>query len=81
MTYRGRVKNGVVVIEKRVRLPEGMAVSIRPLKGPMRPAAKARKRPPTVYERLKSIVGIVKDLPPDFALNHDHYLYGAPKRK
>ncbi len=81
MTYRGRVKNGVVVIEKRVRLPEGMAVSVRPLKATVRAAGKARKRPPTVFDRLKNVVGIVKDLPPDFSVNHDHYLYGAPKRK
>lgn len=80
MTYRGRVKNGVVVIEKQVRLPEGMAVSIRPLKGPVRPQAKPRKRNKTVFERLKNVVGIIKDLPPDFSENHDHYLYGTPKR-
>jgi hypothetical protein len=24
--------------------------------------------------------GIVKDMPPDFAAEHDHYIHGTPKR-
>lgn len=36
---------------------------------------------PTLYDRMKSVVGIAKGLPDDFALNHDHYLHGQPKRQ
>ncbi len=30
---------------------------------------------------LLEVAGTVDDLPPDLSVNHDHYLYGAPKRK
>jgi hypothetical protein len=30
---------------------------------------------------LLKFAGIIKDLPPDFSINHDHYLYGVPKRE
>lgn len=32
-------------------------------------------------QMLLSHAGTVEGLPPDFALNHDHYLYGADKRQ
>ena len=39
------------------------------------------KRPqPTVWEKLHSLAGKAKGLPPDMAANHDHYLHGLPKR-
>jgi hypothetical protein len=31
-------------------------------------------------ERYAKYVGIADALPEDFALNHDHYLHGAPKQ-
>jgi len=36
-------------------------------------------RRPTLYDLFKKFDGIAKDLPQDFAANHDHYLYGSPK--
>jgi hypothetical protein len=80
MVYRGRVKNGVVVLEGRARLEEGAEVSVRPLRKVAR-AATRKKKLPTLYERLKPFVGKLKGLPPDFSINHDHYLYGTPKDK
>jgi hypothetical protein len=80
MVYRGRVENGVVVLSRRARLPEGTSVTVRAL--PPRGAARKRRlRIPTLYERLKPFIGIANDLPPDASLNVDHYLHGAPKRK
>lgn len=35
---------------------------------------------PTGWAALRRLVGIIKDAPPDMAVNHDHYLYGAPRR-
>ena len=32
MTYSGRVKNGVIVLEGQASLPEGTAVAVEPLK-------------------------------------------------
>jgi len=79
MVYRGQVKNGVVVVKGRVRLEEGAEVTVRPVRKPVR-AARKKKRPMTLYERLKPIIGKAKGLPPDAAVNIDHYLYGLPKR-
>jgi hypothetical protein len=79
MVYRGRVKNGVVVLEGSARLEEGAEVSVRPLRKPSRPTAR-KKQVPTLYERLKSVAGKAKGLPRDASINHDHYLYGLPKR-
>ena len=30
---------------------------------------------------LLEIAGSAEDLPADFSINHDHYLYGTPKRQ
>lgn len=35
---------------------------------------------PTGWIALRSLIGIIEDAPPDMAANHDHYLYGAPRR-
>ncbi|MFB3893988.1 MAG: hypothetical protein ACE15C_18420 [Phycisphaerae bacterium] len=72
------MKNGVVVPDRPGTLPEGVEVSIRPLK---RSRASGQDRPRTMYERYKRCIGIAKGLPPDASTNADHYLYGAPKRK
>ncbi len=31
------------------------------------------------WDVLKNYVGTVKDMPEDWAIEHDHYLYGTPK--
>jgi hypothetical protein len=43
--------------------------------------ALANKSEKTVWEVLREFAGKAKGLPPDLASNHDHYLYGLPKRK
>lgn len=78
MTYRGRVKNGVVVLEAGVRLQEGMDVRVEPLE-----AQGTSENPGQVQqlrEGLLSFSGVVKDGPSDLARNHDHYLHGTPKQ-
>ena len=35
---------------------------------------------PSLYERLKDVVGKAEGLPPDFAENHDFYLHGRAGR-
>jgi hypothetical protein len=71
MVYRGYVKGGVVVLDPKVELPEGIEVRVEPVPSP------ARK---TLAEQLGDLIGSVPDLPPDMAEQHDHYLHGAPKR-
>ncbi len=75
---RGRVQNGVVVLEDPRALRDGTEVAVKPLSRP-RKRVQARKQP-TVSRALASLAGKAKNLPPDAARNLDHYLYGHAKR-
>lgn len=79
MVYRGHVEKGVVVFDERAALKDGTVVSIRPVKAKPARSGKARK-PPSLAERLGPVIGQAEGLPEDLAQNHDHYLYGLPKR-
>lgn len=79
MTYRGRVKNGVVVLEPGVRLREGMDVRVEPI-GEAEMATESAPEAQLLREGLLSFSGVVKEGPADLARNHDHYLHGTPKR-
>ncbi len=71
MIYRGHVKDGLVVLDAEIRLPDGTEVIVEPVASPGKP---------TLAEQLGDLIGSVPDLPPDMAAQHDHYLHGAPKR-
>ena len=73
MTYRGRIQNGQIKLEEAPLLPEGAEVRVEII-------ANDDARP-TVWEKLNQIAGTAKGLPPDAAENHDHYLYGVPKKQ
>jgi hypothetical protein len=75
---RGRVQNGVVVLNSRGVFSEGTEVVVEPI-----PRAKKKEKAskqPTVNRALASLAGKAKNLPPDAARNVDHYLYGHAKR-
>lgn len=72
MTYRGRIKNGVVILDPPGSLPEGAEVHVIP--------DEEQELPPTWAEVFRDITGKAEGLPPDSSINHDHYLYGAPKK-
>jgi hypothetical protein len=82
MTLSGYVHNGSIVLDPQFALPEGAAVRVEIVE--VQPSgehiAPATNEPPSLLERLGDVVGAIDDLPTDAALNHDHYLYGAPKR-
>ena len=77
MTYRGKVQGGVVILEGPLQPPEGAVVSVNVIE----PAAGERASAPTWAEVFKDVIGKAKGLPADSAENHDHYLYGVPKRR
>jgi hypothetical protein len=81
MMLQGTVQNGVVVLPPGVELPEGSVVQIVP----QSPAAKEADQSGNIWDDLlalaKEVESIPCDLPEDLAINHDHYLYGAPKRQ
>jgi hypothetical protein len=71
----GKVVNGVVVLDQPGKLEDGTAVRVRPVKE--RPES---EKPDSLRDMLLSFAGTVEGLPTDMALNHDHYLYGTPKK-
>jgi hypothetical protein len=76
MTYRGKVQGGVVVLEQPAELPEGTVVE------PVVPSepTTTENRAESLPELLLRFAGKATGLPPDAARNHDHFLYGLPKR-
>ncbi len=79
MTYRGRVKNGVVVLESGVRLREGMDVRVEPV-GETQGVEEGPQEARQLREGLLAFSGVIKEGPSDLARNHDHYLHGTPRR-
>lgn len=71
MTFRGRVSNGVVVLEEGAHLPDGLEVRVEPVDQPERK---------TLYERLRPFAGQMEGLPNDLADQHDHYIHGTSKK-
>ncbi len=79
MTYRGRVKGGVVIVDEPAGLPEGAEVRIEiASSGPDEPVLDENGQ--TLGQKLLKYAGKATGLPPDASRNHDHYLYGTPKR-
>jgi len=76
MTYRGRIKDGAVVLDQPTSLPEGAEVRVEVLRAD-EPQTTAI---PTLHERMEGLIGRAKGLPPDLARNHDHYLHGRDKQ-
>lgn len=70
MVFFGKIKDGKVVLDPSAQLPEGATVRVEPLDRP------------TVADTIYDLgSGAVEDdLPADLAREHDHYLYGTPKR-
>jgi hypothetical protein len=78
MSFQGHVENGAVVMDEPLSLPNGTVVEVNPV--PYSPENPPGEKPKTLNERLKKYIGCIKDGPEDGALQHDHYLYGTPKR-
>lgn len=76
MTYRGHIKNGAVVLDETVRLPEGTTVEVAVVQ--FRDMNESDNEVPTLYERLADVIGIADGLPSDLASKHDYYAHGRP---
>ena len=77
MVYTGKVKGGVVLMDKMSTLAEGTVVRIVPIVGR---EPRRRPAPGSLGATLLEFAGKAKGLPRDLAMNHDHYLYGTTKR-
>jgi hypothetical protein len=77
MSYRGTIKNGVVVLEPGADLAEGTPGRIEPEILPatgQSPPGEVEADPLLSMLQHAGPTGI-----PDLAMNADHYLYGHPK--
>ena len=72
----GRVVNGIVVLDQPGKLKEGTEVRVRPVQR----TSEREGNEDSLSDMLLSFAGTVEGLPEDMALNHDHYLYGVPKK-
>ena len=72
----GRVVNGIVVLDQPGKLEEGTEVRVRPVQR----TSEREGNEDSLSDMLLSFAGTVEGLPEDMALNHDHYLYGVPKK-
>ncbi len=68
MVYNGHIENGVVVLEDSPSLPEGTRVEVH--------VPGISHEDLSIGKALLQFSGVLKDLPPDLAENHDHYLHG-----
>jgi len=71
MVYHGRVKNGTIVLDPHVELPDGATARVEP---PGDPPASSDDDPLLKMVELATETGSS-----DLATNVDHYLYGHPK--
>ncbi|HEY4759967.1 MAG TPA: hypothetical protein VIH42_05245 [Thermoguttaceae bacterium] len=79
MVYKGHVEKGVVVLDDPVTLPEGMKVQIEPAPT-VQQEITTDDNGETLGQKLLKHAGKAVGLPQDLAENHDHYLYGTPKK-
>jgi predicted DNA-binding antitoxin AbrB/MazE fold protein len=70
MTYKGHIKNGAVVLDQPVALPEGAEVKVDLV---------AEQPAVPLAESLKGVIGKATGLPSDASSQKRHYLYGHPK--
>ncbi|MCI0363247.1 MAG: hypothetical protein L0Y44_02015 [Phycisphaerales bacterium] len=78
MVYHGQVKNGKIILDDPVRLPEGAKVRVDLVDS--KDIAASNGDADSLYDELGPFIGSVRNLPADAARNVDHYLYGRPKR-
>lgn len=71
-TCAGVIRGGKVHVRRAIDLPDRTRVKVVPEISP--------ESAPTSWGRaMLRLAGKAKGLPPDFARQHDHYIYGVPK--
>lgn len=81
MSFEGHIQDGVVVFDQPVSLPNGTPVRVEVAATTQTDNHDAAAPPGHFLNHYKNVIGTVSDLPPDAALNHDHYLYVCRKNE
>ena len=72
MSFEGTILNGTVVWDEPLALPEGTRVNL---------VVEAPDEAKPTFLGLMKFAGCMKNLPVDFAEEHNHYIHGTPRRK
>lgn len=77
ITVKARFDGRVLVPQSPLNLPTGceVEISLTPTSPPV-----STERPLTAVAEIAYLFPDNMDYPPDAAAQHDHYLYGMPKR-
>jgi hypothetical protein len=76
--FEGTFTNGTVVFSEPPALEEGTVVEVVVKK--KEPEQDREESKPTFLGLLK-LAGAIKDMPADFAEEHNHYIHGTTRRK
>jgi hypothetical protein len=77
MTFTARVHNRSIALPPDLPVAEGAEVQVTV---PEPPVSAEPAEPGNTLGWMLQYAGIVDDLPADLAAEHDHYLYGTPKK-
>ena len=77
MSITATIKNGVIQLPAGFDLPDGTEVTIETKE----PIGIVEKSTQSFGERYSEFIGCIHSGVGDLADNHDHHLYGTPKRK
>jgi hypothetical protein len=80
MSFTGHVVDGQVVLDGPMPLPNGTPVRVEPIAHGEPKNGTPSEPPRTLAHRWKRFFSHTVDLPADAAHQHDHYLYGSPKK-
>ena len=72
MTYRGHVKNGQILLDRPVPLPDGAEVSVEIVEA-------ADEAPASVLSKVAALA-VEGGLPRDYSEQHEHYVKGTPRK-
>ena len=75
MSITATVENDTIKLPAGVHVPDGTKVEIT-LPG----KSAVPEKPGNALAWMEKYAGCIKDLPEDFAAEHDHYIHGTPKR-
>jgi hypothetical protein len=75
MSFIAVVENGAIKVPAGVDFPDGTRVVVAPAE-----EVTPMGGEPSLFESLSEFVGCIDSGLGDLADNHDHYLYGSPKR-
>ena len=81
-TLRARFDGKVLIPEEPVKLPTDRLLEVRATDAPA-PAPSTENPEPPLMRLAKALEGLPAnpDSPTDGSVQHDHYLYGTPKRE